>query len=125
MVILVNFREFVSETFLNKAFILFNNKMAKRIGGSKRKTRYKLQKEIRRKGKISITKYLQKFNLGDKVYLTAEPAVQKGMYHPRFIGKTGTINKKSGKCYEVVINEGRKEKQLIIHPVHLKRFKNG
>ena len=121
----MNFREFSSETFLNKALIHLNNKMAKRIGGSKRKTRYKLQKEIRRKGKISITKYLQKFNLGDKVYLAIEPAVQKGTYHPRFMGKTGTINKKSGRCYGVVITEGSKEKQLIVHPVHLKRVKNG
>jgi len=125
MEISVNFIETASETFLNKAFILFNNKMAKRIGGSKRKTRHKFQKKVRKKGKVSISKYLQKFNLGDKVYLNIEPAVQKGMYPPRFMGKTGTINKKSGRCYEVVINEGRKEKQLIIHPVHLKRLKNG
>jgi len=93
--------------------------MVKRIGGLRRKTRYKFRKEKRRRGKISITKYIQSFNIGENVYLTAESAVQKGMYHPRFMGKSGVIKSKRGKCYEVAINDFGKEKILIIHPVHL------
>lgn len=95
--------------------------MVKRIGGMRRKSRYKLKKEKRRRGKISITRYFQSFEIGDRVYLTAEPAVQKGMYYPTFMGKTGTIKGKRGKCYEVSINDLGKQKTLIIHPVHLKR----
>ena len=97
------------------------DKMVKRIGGIRRKTRYKLRKEKRSRGKISITRYFQSFNVGDRVYLSAESAVQKGMYHPRFMGRAGTINGKRGRCYEVLINDLGKEKTLVIHPVHLKK----
>ena len=95
--------------------------MVKRIGGIRRKTRYKFRKEKRTRGKISITRYFQSFNAGDRVYLDVEPAVQKGMYHPRFMGKTGVITAKRGRCYEIAINDLGKEKTLIVHPVHLKR----
>jgi len=95
--------------------------MVKRIGGLRRKTRYKFRKEKRRKGKISVTRYLQTFKSGDRIYLGVESAVQKGMYHPRFMGKTGIIKGKRGKCYEVTINDLGKEKTLIVHPVHMIR----
>ena len=95
--------------------------MAKRIGGMRRKTRYKFSKERREKGKISMTDYFQSFNVGDRVYLVAEPAIQKGMYHPRFMGKSGSIIGKKGRCYEVKIKDISKEKMLVVHPVHLKR----
>lgn len=95
--------------------------MVKRIGGLRRKTRYKFRKEKRARGKISISKYLQSFSSGDRVFLGLESAVQKGMYHPRFMGKAGTIKGKRGKCYEVAINDMGKGKTLIVHPVHLKR----
>lgn len=96
--------------------------MAKRIGGSRRKSRYKFRKEIGQRGKVSITKYLQKFKLGDKVYLDVEPAVDRGTYPARFVGKTGIIKKQSGKCYGVMIKEGGKEKLFIVHPIHLKKI---
>lgn len=99
----------------------FTTKMVKRIGGIRRKTRYKFRKQTRSKGKISITRYFQSFNIGDRVYLIVEPAVQKGMYHPRFMGKTGTIKCKRGRCYEVAINDLGKEKTLILHPIHLRK----
>ena len=95
--------------------------MAKRIGGMRRKTRYKFKKHARRKGKISVTNYFQIFSDGDKVFLDVEPAVQKGMYYPRFMGRSGIITGKRGKCYQVQINDLGKEKTLIVHPVHLKR----
>lgn len=95
--------------------------MAQRIGGNRRKTRNKLKKNVRRQGKISLTRYFQKFNEGDKVYLTAEPAVQKGMYFPRFHGKAGIIKGKQGFCYKVQVKDMNKNKIIIIHPVHLKK----
>lgn len=96
--------------------------MAQRIGGFRRKTRNKLKKNIRTKGKISIKKYLQVLKNGEKVLLKAEPAVQKGMYFPRYHGRSGTIVGKKGKCYEVKILDGKKPKVLIIHPIHLKKI---
>ena len=93
--------------------------MVKRIGGFRRKTRHKLQKKARQKGKLSLRKYFQKFEIGQKVLLKADSIVQKGMYHPRFHGKIGIIKGKEGRCYEVKIKDYSKEKTLIVHPVHL------
>lgn len=96
--------------------------MVKRTGGSRRKTRHKLKKNVRTRGKISLTSFFQKFNSGDKVVLKAEPAYQKGMYFPRFHGKTAVISKQIGTCYEVLLNDQGKDKTLIVHPVHLKKL---
>ncbi|MBW2992938.1 50S ribosomal protein L21e [Candidatus Woesearchaeota archaeon] len=96
--------------------------MVQRIGGLRRKTRHKLQKKTRAKGKISITKYFQEFDKGDKVLLAAEPAIQVGMYNPRFHSKVGIIESKRGHCYNIQIKDGGKEKILVVHPVHLRRI---
>ena len=47
--------------------------------------------------------------------------MQKGMYHSRFYGKMGVVKGKKGRCYEVMITDGSKQKTLIVHPVHLKK----
>lgn len=94
--------------------------MVTRIGGARRKTRKRMTKARRSKGKISLTNYFQQLKKGDKVALKAEPAYQKGMYDLRFHGKIGTVGSKTGKCYEVCISDG-KAKKLIVHPVHLKK----
>lgn len=94
--------------------------MVTRIGGFRRKTRAKLKKNVRTRGKISVSKYSHRFNDGDRVYLVLEPAVQKGSFHPRFHGKAGTITGKQGSNYIVEIKDGNKTKHLISHPIHLK-----
>ena len=99
--------------------------MVKRIGRSRRKTRHKLGKKTRAKGKISTSTYFQSLKIGSKVVLKAEPAIQKGMYFPRFYGKTGIVKEKHGTCYEVIINDNGKQKSLIVHPVHLKKLIGG
>lgn len=95
--------------------------MARRIGGSRRKTRHKLQKKKSERGRISIRRYLQEFKVGDKVVLKIEPAYQKGMFPPRFHGRIGVIESKRGSCYIVKINDKGKEKVFISHPIHLKK----
>jgi len=96
--------------------------MATRIGGFRRKTRSKLRKSPKEKGKISIRKYFQKFENDTRVCFKAEPAVQKGMYLPRFHGKTGKVVGKTGSCYKVQFKDGKKQKIIIAHPVHLKKL---
>lgn len=96
--------------------------MVKRIGSSRRKTRHKFKKSLREKGKLSLSKYFQTFESGEKVCLSIEPSVQKGVYFPRFLGKTGVVQKKTGTCYEVQIKDFTKSKTIIVHPVHLKRL---
>jgi large subunit ribosomal protein L21e len=96
--------------------------MTKRIGGFRRKTRYKLKKSPRTKGKISLTTYFQKLNQGQQVVLKLEPSIHKGMFRPRFYGKTGTVTgAQRGSCYQVRIKDGNKEKMLLVHPIHLKK----
>ncbi len=95
--------------------------MVQRIGGSRRKTRGIFSKKQSLRGKISLRRFLQGFEEGEKVAMVAEPAHQKGMYFRRFHGKTGTVLRKIGKCYEVKIRDQNKEKRVVVHPVHLKR----
>jgi len=91
----------------------------KRTGTSRRKTRSLYRKNINDRCKISIRRYLQKLENGDKVLLKTEPAIQTGMYFRRFHGKIGTVSGKQGTNYKVTIKENNKLKELIIHPVHL------
>lgn len=93
--------------------------MVDRVGGFRRNTRYKMRKNVRSRGKISLRRFLQTFEVGDRVRLAAEPAYQKGMYFPRFYGKVGTVTKKMGTCYEVAIADFTKKKTVVVHPVHL------
>lgn len=95
--------------------------MVTRIGGSRRKTRRRLAKNIRQAGKISLSKYFQQFKEGDNVCLKAEPAVQKALYFRRFHGRIGKRLRKRGTCYEIKFNDQGKFKTIITHPVHLKR----
>jgi len=106
------------ETFLNKLEIHFS--MPSNKGGSKRKARYKLRKERRQRGKISVSRFMQSFDVGQRVHLSIEPSYHKGDYHLQYVGKTGIVRGLRGKCYEVAIKDGNKEKLLIIHPIHLK-----
>lgn len=95
--------------------------MVQRVGGFRRKTRFKLKKPLKKKGKISIKRFLQVFKEGERVILKAEPGYQKAMFFPRFYGKVGIVGEKKGRCYEVKIKDGGVEKSLIVHPVHLER----
>jgi large subunit ribosomal protein L21e len=92
-----------------------------RTGGYRRKTRSKLRKNVRTKGKIAIRNFFQSFAEGERVNLVMEPGVQRGIFHPRFHGKTGIVGKKQGNCYYVEIKDGNKAKPVLVHPVHLKK----
>jgi ribosomal protein L21E len=96
--------------------------MVQRVGGARRKTRHKMSKSIRKKGKISLTQMFAKFNVGDKVLLQAEPGVQTGMFHRRFYGKIGVVKGAQGKCYKVEAKDSKKPKIFLVHPVHLRRM---
>ena len=96
--------------------------MTTRQGGSRKGTRHKLRKRPRDRGKLTISNLLKTFKLGDKVSLKLEPAIQKGMPHPRYLGKIGKIIKKQGSSYVVEVKDGGKVKQLIAAPIHLKKL---
>lgn len=95
--------------------------MVQRKGGFRRKTRHKLQKSIRQKGKVSFRRFFQGLEVGDMVKLQAEPAYQRGMYFPRYHGKVGEVKGTQGDCYTVAIQDHDQTKVLIVHPVHLRK----
>ncbi len=95
--------------------------MVIKIGGFRKKTRHKLRKSIRQRGKISLRRYLQEFQVGDVVSLNAEPGVQSGMYFPSYHGKKGKFAGKRGTNYIVALRDGSLTKKIIVHPVHLHR----
>lgn len=95
--------------------------MADRVGGFRRKTRFKMRKNVSQRGKVSLRHFLQTFQQGEKVKLAAEPAYQKGMYFPRFYGRVGVVTKKVGSCYEITIDDLGKTKTVVVHPVHLRQ----
>ncbi|MBT3406512.1 50S ribosomal protein L21e [Candidatus Woesearchaeota archaeon] len=96
--------------------------MVDRVGGSRRKTRHKLQKSRRQKGKISISRFFQELEPGVRVCFKAEPAIQGGMYPRRFHGGSGLVKGRRGSCYLVEARDGNKEKTFIVHPVHLRKL---
>ena len=80
------------------------------------------RKTLRSHGKISLSRYFQKFNENDRVTVIRDLSL-----HPKFPkklqGRSGVIIGKRGKFYIVKINDLNKEKTYIIHPVHIKKLK--
>jgi len=95
--------------------------MVKSSHGPRRGTRSKLRKRARTRGKVAIRRIVQEFKKGEKVIISPEPSIQKGMPYKRFIGKQGTIIEKKGKAYVLEIKDGKATKQVISLPVHLKK----
>ena len=73
-------------------------------------------------GKPPLRRISQSFSIGEKVVFKAEPSVHKGLYFRRFHGSVGVIQGKRGDAYEVSIKEGKKDKMLIVNPVHMVRI---
>lgn len=92
--------------------------MVKKSQGFRVKTRKKLEREARYR--TPITKFLQEFNIGDKVAIVQEPSSFKGMPFSRFRGLVGEIIEKRGRAYIVKIKVGNKIKKVISNPEHLK-----
>lgn len=97
--------------------------MTQRTGGFRAKTRKKLRKKPRSKGKVSTTRLMQTFKIGDKVVINQEAAVHKAMPHPKFKSRTGVIVKKQGRSYMVRFKDGGKVKHVLAAPVHLIKAK--
>ena len=95
--------------------------MVQRQGGYRKKTRHKLQKRARDRGKLPVTRIMQEFKIGDRVTIKQEPSVHKAMPHPRYKNKMGKIIERRGESYVVEIMDSNKRKELISAPVHLAR----
>ncbi len=89
--------------------------------GKRSKTRKKLRKNIREKGKLSINRIIQDFPPGSKACIRIDPSVHSGQPHPKYHGETGTILGKQGKAYVVEIKNQNKTKSVIVRPEHLQK----
>ncbi|MFX1337823.1 MAG: 50S ribosomal protein L21e [Promethearchaeota archaeon] len=89
--------------------------------GYRNKTRKRHRKNCRARGLGSIEKYLEDYNINDKVDIITDPSQHKrGMPHRRYHGKTGVIVGVRGRCYEVELKLGNSTKVLIIGREHLR-----
>ncbi len=95
--------------------------MVKRVGSSRYKTRQLYHVPKKMKGKLSVSGFVKKLEIGDDVLLSAKPAILEGIYFRRFHGRIGKVVGMQGTCYMVKIRDGGKQKTLIVGPVHLKK----
>lgn len=94
--------------------------MAVRSKGFRSKTRHKLAKHPRTRGKPPVTHALRDFPPGTKVAITVNPSVQKGMPHPRFQGLTGNVVERRGDAFVIELYQKNKLKTVISRPEHLR-----
>ena len=89
--------------------------------GYRSKTRSVFRKNVRNHGLKGLSRFLVDFKDGDKVDIIVDPAQQKrGMPHKRFHGKTGVVQAKRGRCFEIVVKDMNKEKLIIVGREHLR-----
>jgi len=93
--------------------------------GFRRKTRSLMRKKPRERGKLRLSRMLHKYQPGDKVVISIDPSVHKGMPHRRYHGKIGIIKGRRGRAYEVDVTQGDAVKQIIVFPEHLQLHKGG
>lgn len=91
--------------------------MAQKSSGMRRKTRKKLTKDDGSEG--TIAKHLRSFDEGERVRLDIDPAIQQGMPHPRFHGRTVEVVEQRGRSYIVKLDDEGKEKRFPVYPAHL------
>jgi large subunit ribosomal protein L21e len=95
--------------------------MVKRSKGSRTKSRQRMRVNPRSRGKVAVTKSLQQFKKGDNAGVVIEPRIHRGHPHPKFQGRTGTIEGKQGSAYILRIMDGGKVKRLLVRPEHLRK----
>jgi large subunit ribosomal protein L21e len=94
--------------------------MVVRSKGFRSKTHHKLMKRPRERGMPPITHSLREFDVGSKVAININPAIQKGMPHPRFQGLTCIVHERRGDAYVLRVRVGGLTKTVISRPEHLK-----
>jgi large subunit ribosomal protein L21e len=85
----------------------------------RKKSRDKLSRTVRARGKSSVVRAIQEFDAGAMVHVIIDPSIHKGMPHPRFHGKTGEVVGKRGRAFVLKVTDGNATKTLITLPEHL------
>ncbi len=88
--------------------------------GPRQGTRNKLSNDPRDRGTSPPQRAIQEYDVGQKVHLKIDPSVPDGRFHPRFDGRTGEVLGKQGRAFKVEINDGGKDKTLIVTAAHMR-----
>ena len=89
--------------------------------GVRRKSRAALSKRVREKGRIPLSRLLARYEEGDKVVITIDPGVHKGMPHKRFQGQVANVVGRRGRAYILEIPQRKTVKTIIATPEHIRR----
>ncbi|POS78400.1 ribosomal protein Srp1 [Diaporthe helianthi] len=75
-------------------------------------TRYAFSRDFRKKGMIRLSTYLHQYKVGDIVDIKANGAVQKGMPHKVYHGKTGVVYNVTKSAVGVIIYKRVKHRYI-------------
>lgn len=95
--------------------------MVKASKGFRSRSRGWSTKKVRERGMPPVTRFLQQFEVGEKVIVRLESSDPHGMPHPRYQGRVCTVVGKVGRAYRITFVDGKKPKELIANSVHLVR----
>ncbi|OAA63373.1 Ribosomal protein L21e [Niveomyces insectorum RCEF 264] len=91
-------------------------------------TRYAFSRNFREKGNIRLSTYLHQYRVGDIVDLKTNGAVQKGMPHKVYHGKTGVVYNVAKNAVGVIIYKKVKhryiEKRLNVRIEHVSQSRS-
>ena len=91
----------------------------KRSKGYRTKTRNILRRRPRDRGKIALGRLLIGYTPGQKVRISINPAVHKGMPHRRYHGRVGVVAEKRGRSYVIHVDIGKTPRIIIARPEHI------
>ncbi|KAK3737853.1 hypothetical protein QZH41_015779 [Actinostola sp. cb2023] len=95
--------------------------------GYRRGTRYMFSRSFRRRGVIHLSTYMKTYKVGDIVDVKANGAIQKGMPHKIYHGKTGRVYNVTKRALGVVVNKLVKgnilAKKINVRVEHVKHSK--
>ncbi|KAI6647266.1 60S ribosomal protein L21 [Oopsacas minuta] len=73
--------------------------------GLRRGTRYMFSRKFKKHGVLHLSTYLQVYKVGNIVDVKADGAIQKGMPHKIYHGKTGKVFNVSKRAVGVILNK--------------------
>merc|ERR1712076_325794 len=73
--------------------------------GKRRGTRYMFSKAFRKTGTIGLARYMHIYKRGDIVDIKGDGAVQKGMPHKSYHGKTGRVFNVTPHAVGIIVNK--------------------
>lgn len=92
--------------------------------GLRRRMRSLASKHPRERGMRGLSRLIQEYELGQKVAICIDSTYIDSAPHRRYQGLSGTIIGRRGRAYVVEVYTGRKRRELIVNPEHLRLLKS-